>query len=115
MAVLVAYNEDITSVSLAGPEVLSDSGAPGGDRWAMAARVGLKVLHTRPIGKLAAPTELTWEWPSSYLRIYLPKVAERGLLTADEVTAALADLERLSAIPEARILCPVVMETVLEV
>ena len=35
---------------------------------AMAARVGLKVLHTRPIGKLAAPTELTWEWPSSYRR-----------------------------------------------
>ena len=80
---------------------------------AMAARVGLKVLHTRPIGKLAAPSELTWEWPSSFLRIYLAKVADRGLLTADEVTAALADLDALSAIPEARMLCPVVMETVL--
>jgi hypothetical protein len=37
------------------------------------------------------------------------------LLTTDEATAALADLDRLSAIPEARILCPVVMEIVLEV
>jgi ubiquinone/menaquinone biosynthesis C-methylase UbiE len=82
---------------------------------AMATRVGLKVLHTRPIGKLAAPSELTWEWPRSFLRIYLAKVAERGLLTTDEATAALADLDRLSAIPEARLMCPVVMETVLAV
>ena len=79
----------------------------------MATRVGLKVLHTRPICKLAAPSELTWEWPSSFLRIYLAKVAERGLLAADEATAALADLDRLSAMPEARMICPVVMETVL--
>ena len=69
--------------------------------------------RSRPLCKLAAPSELTWEWPRSFLRIYLPKVAERGLLTADDVTAALSDLERLSAIPEARMMCPVVMETVL--
>jgi len=82
---------------------------------AMAARVGLQVLHTRPICKLAAPSELTWEWPTSFLRIYLSKVAERGLLTADEATVALADLDRLSAMPEARMICPVVMETVLSI
>lgn len=80
---------------------------------AMAARIGMKVLNSRPLCKLAAPSELTWEWPRSFLRIYLPKVAERGLLTADDVTAALSDLERLSAMPEARMMCPVVMETVL--
>lgn len=80
---------------------------------AMAARIGMQVLNTRPLCKLAAPSELTWEWPSSFLRIYLSKVAERGLLSHDEATAALADLVRLSAMPEARILCPVVMETVL--
>lgn len=80
---------------------------------AMAARVGLQVLHTRPICKLATPSELAWEWPCSFLRIYLPKIAGRGLLNSDEVTAALADLDALAAIPESRILCPVVMETVL--
>jgi hypothetical protein len=35
--------------------------------------------------------------------------------TPDKVTASLADLDALAAIPEARILCPVVMETVLGV
>lgn len=80
---------------------------------AMAARIGLHVLHTRPICKLAAPSELTWEWPSSFLRVYLPRVVERGLLDADDAHAALADLERLTGLPESRIICPVVMETVL--
>lgn len=82
---------------------------------AMAARLGMKVLHTRPIGKMAGPSELTWHWPYSFLHIYLPKIAERGLLSSEEVAAALADLETLSAMPEARILCPVVIEVVLEV
>lgn len=82
---------------------------------AMAARLGMTVLHTRPICKLAAPSELTWEWPRSFMHVYLPRVAERGLLTAEDVTAALADLDGLSAMPEARIMCPVVIETVLGV
>ncbi|MBN8678927.1 MAG: methyltransferase domain-containing protein [Chitinophagales bacterium] len=81
---------------------------------AMAARVGLKVVHTRAIAKLTGPAELTWHWPYSFLHIYLPKIAERGFLTPEEVTQALHELNQLTAIPEARILCPVVLELVLE-
>jgi ubiquinone/menaquinone biosynthesis C-methylase UbiE len=76
--------------------------------------LGMKVCHTRLIAKLAAPHELTWEWPYSFFLIYLPKVAQRGFLTDAECAAALADLESLSKMPQARIFCPVVMETVLE-
>jgi ubiquinone/menaquinone biosynthesis C-methylase UbiE len=81
---------------------------------AMATRLGLKVVHTRVIAKLTGPAELTWHWPYSFLNIYLPKIAERGLLTKEEVVAALQDLDALTAIPEARILCPTVLELVLE-
>jgi hypothetical protein len=74
----------------------------------------LKVVHTRVIAKLTGPAELTWHWPYSFLNIYLPKIAEQGLLTKEEVVAALQDLDALTAIPEARILCPTVLELVLE-
>lgn len=80
----------------------------------MGTRLGMKVVGARSISKLAAPDDLTWHWPYSFLNIYLPKIAERGFLTPEEADAALADLETLSRTPDARILCPVVMETVLE-
>ncbi|MEQ1747282.1 MAG: methyltransferase domain-containing protein [Saprospiraceae bacterium] len=81
---------------------------------AMGERLGMKVLHTRVIAKTARPNELTWEWPRSFLKIYVPKLAERGFLTNDEATAALADVDALSGMNHAVILCPVVLETVLE-
>jgi ubiquinone/menaquinone biosynthesis C-methylase UbiE len=79
----------------------------------MAERLGMDVLSTRTISKLARPNDLTWEWPYSFLNIYLPKIAERGLLTEPEVAAALADLEALTAQPNAMIMCPVVVESVI--
>lgn len=81
---------------------------------AMGAHLGMKLVHTRSISKLMAPHEPAWQWPYSFLHIYLPKIAERGFLSPEEVQAALADLEMLSKLPEARILGPTVIEVVLE-
>ncbi len=78
----------------------------------MAERLNMEVLHTRTICKLAKPSDLTWEWPYSFLNIYLPKISERGLLTEGELAAALADFETLTAMPNAMLMCPVVLETV---
>jgi hypothetical protein len=80
----------------------------------MAERLGMKVLHTRTIAKLARPTDLAWEWPKSFLNIYLPKIAERGYLAPGEPAAALAEFDALTAMPNAMILCPTVLEVVLE-
>lgn len=81
---------------------------------AIAETLGLKLLSTRSISKLARPSDLTWEWPYSFLKIYLPKLIERGLISAEEVAGALAELEQLTAMPQAMILCPTVVEVVLE-
>lgn len=85
-------------------------------RWipAIADAMGLKVVSTRSISKLARPSDLTWVWPYSYLKIYLPKLIERGLISEEEVTGALQELEWLSVMPQAMILCPTVVEVVLE-
>lgn len=81
---------------------------------AMAEDLGLKVLHVRPVTKLAMPSDLTWEWPYSFLKIYLPKLIERGLISEKEVEEALQEFDQLTAMPQAMILCPTVVEIVLE-
>lgn len=81
---------------------------------AIAASLGLRVLSTRSISKLARPSDLTWEWPYSFLQIYLPKLIERGLISEEEVAAALRELAELTAMPQAMLLCPTVVEVVLE-
>lgn len=80
----------------------------------IATSLGLRVLHTRSISKLARPSELTWEWPYSFFRIYLPKLVERGLLTYEDVATALTEFDVLKAMPDAMVLCPTVVEVVLE-
>jgi hypothetical protein len=80
----------------------------------MAERLGMEVLYTRTISKLAKPSDLTWEWPNTFLNIYLPKISERGLLTSSELADALANLEALTAMPNAMLMCPVVIETVMK-
>ncbi len=80
---------------------------------ALALDLGLQVLGSRSMSKLARPSDLAWEWPNSFLKIYLPKLVERGLLTDGQVSDALADLEKLTAMPQAMVLCPTMMEVVL--
>ncbi|MBI1224991.1 MAG: methyltransferase domain-containing protein [Bacteroidetes bacterium] len=81
---------------------------------AIAEALGIKLLSNRSISKLARPSDLTWEWPYSFLKIYMPKLIERGLISAEEVAGALTELEALTAMPQAMILCPTVVEVVLE-
>ncbi|MBK9013032.1 MAG: methyltransferase domain-containing protein [Saprospiraceae bacterium] len=79
----------------------------------MAEAIGLQVLHTRPMSKLARPSDLTWEWPRSFFTIYLPKLVERGLITEGEVALALSDLRKLTTMPNAMVFCPMMVEVVL--
>lgn len=76
--------------------------------------LGLKVLQVRPMAKLARPSDLSWEWPNSFLKIYLPKLIERGLISEEEVAGALEELALLSAMPQGMMLCPTMVEIVLE-
>lgn len=81
---------------------------------AIATGIGLSVVSIRPMIKLAKSGDLTWEWPLSFLKIYPPKLVERGLFTQPELENAWADLEALGREPNATMLCPTMLEVVLQ-
>lgn len=72
---------------------------------------GLEVTSIRPLMKLATPDNLTWEWPNSFLQIYLPKLIP-DYLSAEEVENALLDMEDLMDIDGATLFCPTMVEVV---
>lgn len=73
--------------------------------------LGMDVLSSRPMSKLATPDQLTWSWPETFMEIYLPKLMEMGLLTQIEVDEALSDFEKLSVNLNSVIFCPFMIET----
>lgn len=73
---------------------------------------GMEIVSQRPLSKLALPDSLTWEWPRSFLEIYLPRLIEPGYLTSQEVQAANDFVSELEDIEGATILCPIMTEVV---
>lgn len=73
---------------------------------------GLEVISTRPMIKLGMPDDLVWNWPDSYLKIFIPKMVEMGKLTKDEGDAAVDDLNALSLIDGATIMTPLMCEVI---
>ncbi len=73
---------------------------------------GLEVIGVRPMSVIARPDELSWEWPRSFLEIYLPKLVPMGFLTKDVMEQALEELEDLGDMQGASILCPHMVEVI---
>lgn len=80
---------------------------------ALAREHGLAVELLRPVARVGPPGSPVWRWVQEFFRVWLPKLAERGLLTRDEVARALADHERLAADADAWFTAPTLVEVVL--
>lgn len=52
-----------------------------------AARAGLEIAHFEPLARLGGKGSLEWRWVGGFFANYLPKLVQRGLLTADELAA----------------------------
>jgi len=74
--------------------------------------IGLEVISTRPLSKLVTPEQFAWQWPKSFLEIFMPKMVELGHLTTKQVEYALDELYQLENIDGASILCPHMIEVV---
>ncbi len=74
--------------------------------------LGLEVISTRPLSRLVTPEQFHWQWPKSFLEIYLPKLVNLGFLTTKQVEYALDELYQLEQIDGASILCPQMIEVV---
>lgn len=74
--------------------------------------IGLEIIYQRPLPKLASPKDLNWQWPYTFLHIYLPKLIDMGLMDESEVDRALNQLEELTNDPTSTIFCPVMVELI---
>jgi ubiquinone/menaquinone biosynthesis C-methylase UbiE len=57
----------------------------------LAQRSGLRVEHFQPVARLGGVGSLEWRWLGDFFRSYLPKLVDKGLLTAAELSAFRAD------------------------
>ena len=74
--------------------------------------LGLEVINTRPLSKLVTPEQFAWQWPKSFLEIFLPKMVDLGHLTQKQVEFALDELYKLEQLDGASILCPQMIEVI---
>jgi ubiquinone/menaquinone biosynthesis C-methylase UbiE len=77
------------------------------------AKKGMKIT-TRPIAKLATPSQLTWHWPKTFYKIYFPKLVVMKYLTQEEVNEAFADLAILEQESSSHLFCPSLIEVIAE-
>jgi len=74
--------------------------------------LGMEVISTRPLSKLVTPEQFAWQWPKTFLEIFMPKMVDLGHMTVKQVEYALDELYQLENLDEASILCPHMIEVV---
>jgi hypothetical protein len=74
--------------------------------------IGIELVAQRGMHKMPKPDDLAWQWPYSFLHIFMPKLIDMGLLSQEEVTTALAELEELTKNPDATIFTPMMIEVI---
>ena len=73
---------------------------------------GLRTTGVVALGQVARPGEPVWEWVSTFQRLHLPPLVEKGYLPADELSAHLAWWSALEASLDALFFAPPVLGVV---
>lgn len=73
---------------------------------------GFSVYNTRPLSKMAKPNDLVWQWPKTFLKIYLPKVVEMKKLDSLIATKAMEEFDQLEKTTGASLLAPSMIEVI---
>jgi ubiquinone/menaquinone biosynthesis C-methylase UbiE len=74
--------------------------------------VGFHLLNQRSMQKMVRPKDLAWQWPYSFLHIFLPKLIDMGLQSEGDVKIALEQLEALTQDGLSTIFCPLMVELI---
>ncbi|HUF47178.1 MAG TPA: methyltransferase domain-containing protein [Vicinamibacterales bacterium] len=74
--------------------------------------VGLRTTHVEPLDQVARPGEPVWEWVSTFQRLHLPALVDRGYLAAGELAAHEAWWMTLAGNPDAVFFAPPVLGVV---
>lgn len=76
--------------------------------------IGMKVVSTRPMLKIATMDNGVWQWPKTFFKSYFPRLVSQNYLTQDEVHQALTELKALEKIKGASICTCMMFEVIAE-
>jgi SAM-dependent methyltransferase len=79
----------------------------------LALRVGLAIEHFAPIARVGGVGSLEWRWLGDFFQGYLPRVEERGLLTAAERAAWEREWAARTAAGDSFVLAPTMAGVIL--
>jgi SAM-dependent methyltransferase len=80
---------------------------------ALAPRVGLVLEHLRPRARLGRAGSPEWRWLDQFYRLHGPRLVERGVLGADELTAWLREWDERTAAGTSWVATPTVADAIL--
>lgn len=79
----------------------------------LAPRCGLALEYFSPRARLGGVGSLEWRWLDQFFRVYLPKVAERGLLAPPELEAWLREWDERTAGAASFVATPTMADVIL--
>jgi ubiquinone/menaquinone biosynthesis C-methylase UbiE len=102
-----------------GLELIFDSFKASGGNINIGARLGqifasqgLEVIRMRPMNKSPRPNTLAWNWPKSFVLLYLPKLVETGQFSQTEMDEVIEEFSVLENTPGAFFYAPSMMEII---
>ncbi len=75
---------------------------------------GFVIRSARPHIFCVRPSDYMWQWPATFIEIYLPRLIEIGRIDQNFAGALRADLARAEASPNSLMITPLVLEIVAE-
>lgn len=75
-------------------------------------QVGFQVETITPIAQAVRPQDSLWEWPDEFYRVYLPKLVQKGYLTANDSAEFFRDWQKASRTPGHFFLAPTVVNII---
>jgi SAM-dependent methyltransferase len=109
LAVESFVGEVMTSWREAGGEPDVALALPG-----LLARTGLRVRHMRPVVYTVRPADFIWQWPSMFLKGYLPRLLELGRVDASWVETVSREFQEAEADPHTIMITPLLLEIIAE-
>jgi SAM-dependent methyltransferase len=81
---------------------------------ALLAATGFFIRSATPHIFCVRPTDYMWQWPATFIEIYLPRLIEMGRIDQKFADALRSDLARAEASPNSLMITPLVLEIVAE-
>ena len=75
---------------------------------------GFVIRSAKPLVFCVRPTDYMWQWPATFIEVYLPRLQQMGRVDEKFANDLLAQLKTVEADPNALMITPLVLEIVAE-